>query len=507
MKLKIKRFRAPRLRKKSKARDTKNGSAQDWGDDNINETKKHPVFLVPMLDKDDEENVPSWAEIPNTPPTPYTQPAMSESFSSDADEDADDELSFKEREQDDKEEDDITNEDSKKRSVTRSSSLDFPDLLIDDSRAEEIELQQNIRYRPSKAVEVVFELESSIPDEPAFKTSDEETEGINSVNNQMAMKEEEETSLEIELPPEQPKSMNLNDKISASLKAISAFKKKTLKGEKGRLNRTVEEELERDPTKQSESKERETEPMTSDDKESKETATTPGKLALLVNALDLTLKRMEEENKKLENEKAELAIRKMKQEQQEWKEPEGRARPVDAKYKPHADIEWRPRHNDQSMVLYSFVARDGMIVADSFSGRVVNSYRCEILEQLGQDLTDLNPIPGWYQSSFRRDDLQKTLRGIKFNMDDVNIEGTHVSWDFGCIWDPATDLERIQVQSFIDKIVCISEVFRENEYDWQYGSYSSVQPTFGPILSQRMEEISYMGKRAMVGSEIFHHRE
>ena len=65
------------------------------------------------------------------------------------------------------------------------------------------------------------------------------------------------------------------------------------------------------------------------------------------------------------------------------------------------------------------------------------------------------------------------------------------------MYDPNL-VDQIQVQSFIEKIILITEHFRENEYDWNYGPKHCVQQTFSPTLQQRMDEISYLGKMAML---------
>jgi hypothetical protein len=54
-------------------------------------------------------------------------------------------------------------------------------------------------------------------------------------------------------------------------------------------------------------------------------------------------------------------------------------------------------------------------------------------------------------------------------------------------------VEGFQVQSF---------VVRETSNDWKYGSTLAAQETFAPILQQRMQEVSYLGKHAMVHQNV-----
>jgi len=109
-------------------------------------------------------------------------------------------------------------------------------------------------------------------------------------------------------------------------------------------------------------------------------------------------------------------------------------------------------------------------------------------------------------------------------------------WTFACVYDPSL-VDMIQVQSFLEKMVTVTEIFRQptigvveddrvlqpnnssgndnanpfsssyqqqrkqqppsQEDLWRYGSHHAVQDTFAPILLQRMEEVSYYGKMAM----------
>jgi hypothetical protein len=98
-------------------------------------------------------------------------------------------------------------------------------------------------------------------------------------------------------------------------------------------------------------------------------------------------------------------------------------------------------------------------------------------------------------------------------------------WTYACVYNP-TLVDFIQVQSFLEKIVTMTEIFRqpvvrvqgEMKYEpwhqqisstqrspqdiWRYGSHHAAQSTFAPVLLQRMEEVSYYGKLAMCHAKV-----
>ena len=108
------------------------------------------------------------------------------------------------------------------------------------------------------------------------------------------------------------------------------------------------------------------------------------------------------------------------------------------------------------------------------------------------------------------------LKGIKFHIyqhasdDDDDDEdqpfgaaetaAVFYIWVVACVYDPSV-IEKNQAQSFIEKIIGISEVFRENK-EWRNGKQYAGQAVFSPILHQRMQEVSYLGKLAMVHQDL-----
>jgi len=92
-------------------------------------------------------------------------------------------------------------------------------------------------------------------------------------------------------------------------------------------------------------------------------------------------------------------------------------------------------------------------------------------------------------------ELPDRLKGVKFHLYE-HYENTLIVWVFCAVYD-GTKLTKSQVQSFLEKIVTITEIFRESP-EWKFGGTLSAQATFAPILLQRMQEVSYLGKMALL---------
>lgn len=123
-------------------------------------------------------------------------------------------------------------------------------------------------------------------------------------------------------------------------------------------------------------------------------------------------------------------------------------------------------------------------------------------------LLEKKPTPGWeFITHHRRirspvdHPPHPKLKGMKFHVYENNMDGLQI-WSVSAVYDPSSTVEAVQVQSFIQKIVTITEMFRDNDPSWKYGSALAAQKTFAPILMQRMEEVSYLGKMAMVNDQV-----
>lgn len=147
-------------------------------------------------------------------------------------------------------------------------------------------------------------------------------------------------------------------------------------------------------------------------------------------------------------------------------------------------------------IVWSAITRNDVILAeageDDGTGKVIS---------LAQKMMKQKPTPGW---EFKR---SKGYRGIKFHVydhaeDRLDSEGdkARILWVFSCIAD--SSLEESQQKSFLEKLVYLTEPLRHDDYLWREGDMLACQATFGPLLQQRMEQVGYQGKLAMVNQNI-----
>ncbi len=163
-----------------------------------------------------------------------------------------------------------------------------------------------------------------------------------------------------------------------------------------------------------------------------------------------------------------------------------------------------PSKNSRPCLLWSSVARNDVVLAEAND----MSYPWEeCVRETAMLLLQKKATPGWEFVTFHRrirspvdHPPHPKLKGMKFHIYENNMDGLHV-WSVSAVYDPAA-VETVQVQSFIQKIITISEMFRETDPAWKYGSALAAQKTFAPILMQRMEEVSYLGKMAMVNDQV-----
>lgn len=141
---------------------------------------------------------------------------------------------------------------------------------------------------------------------------------------------------------------------------------------------------------------------------------------------------------------------------------------------------------------WSCVSRNGTILVeageDNFDGQVTRT---------AQELLKKRPTPGYeYYSPFR-----SPLKGIKFHVyEKQQASDEFIIWSFCCVHD--TTVKKDQAQSFLEKICGLTQIQREEEYRWRHGDTLAAQESFAPILLQRMEEVTYMGRSAMVNQQV-----
>jgi hypothetical protein len=237
-------------------------------------------------------------------------------------------------------------------------------------------------------------------------------------------------------------------------------------------------------------------------------------------------------------------------------------------------------------ILWSAILRDDTLLVEADLGAAA-LYEVQEAAQL---LLKKAPTPGWEHSTLNRTRIGVTggnrssiastssgtekLKGMKFHVfehcglntdmhDDEEelqrqnfirnhqqhqrhspqMNGTNglTIWTFACVYDPAI-VDTIQVQSFLEKIVTITEIYRQptvaatdqnsnrfvesplkdenyNPFSasygqstnqtttnaeelWRYGSKHALQDSFSSTLRQRMEEVSYLGKMAMCHNQL-----
>jgi Synaptobrevin len=74
-------------------------------------------------------------------------------------------------------------------------------------------------------------------------------------------------------------------------------------------------------------------------------------------------------------------------------------------------------------------------------------------------------------------------------------------WVFAAIFDP-NGTDRHDVQSFLEKLVHITDSLRTYDPEWKIARTLGLQASFAPTLQQRMEEVTYLGKVALLQQQV-----
>lgn len=212
---------------------------------------------------------------------------------------------------------------------------------------------------------------------------------------------------------------------------------------------------------------------------------------------------------------------------------------------PSADRDMMMTDDRRQHILWSCIARDSTILVeageDVYGGNVAETAR-QLLQQpitpgyefYSQKKKRPQPLKQIRQSLSKRKNQQQQhlqlsaccsdaaevernyprLKGVKFHLydhrwddDDNDNDGddnsvmTSIVWVFAAVYDPSM-LDQVQVQSFLEKMVGITEHQRIQDPEWTSGSTLDCQASFAPVLLQRMEEITYMGKMAMLEQKL-----
>lgn len=142
-------------------------------------------------------------------------------------------------------------------------------------------------------------------------------------------------------------------------------------------------------------------------------------------------------------------------------------------------------------IQWSCVTRNDIILVeageDNYDGQVT---------RIAQELLKKRPTPGYeYYSPFR-----SPLKGIKFHVYERLDDGTFLIWSFCCVYD--STVKKDQAQSFLEKICGLTQIQREEEERWRVGDTLAAQECFAEVLLQRMEEVTYRGRAAMVHEQV-----
>jgi hypothetical protein len=142
-------------------------------------------------------------------------------------------------------------------------------------------------------------------------------------------------------------------------------------------------------------------------------------------------------------------------------------------------------------IQWACVARDETLLA------VVGDELPDVLST-ARNLLNKKPTIGWdsYQQGWRMG-----CKGLKFHVYQEGAGEELIIWIFACVYDSARTSKQ-QAQSFLEKIVVISEMWRESDDSWKEGRHLACQNLFGPVLQQRMQEFSYLGDMAVADNEV-----
>jgi hypothetical protein len=144
-----------------------------------------------------------------------------------------------------------------------------------------------------------------------------------------------------------------------------------------------------------------------------------------------------------------------------------------------------------SSIQWACVVRDEILLVVAPGGELP-----EKVSSTARQLLNKKPTVGWdsYQESWRGG-----LKGLKFHVYQEGAGEELIVWIFACVY-VSSRISKRQAQSFLEKIVVISEMWREADDSWKEGGHMACQDFFAPVLQQRMQEFSYLGDMAVADS-------
>jgi Synaptobrevin len=147
----------------------------------------------------------------------------------------------------------------------------------------------------------------------------------------------------------------------------------------------------------------------------------------------------------------------------------------------------------KNCILWSSISRGSVILAeageDELGGQVI---------QTAKGLMSKKDTAGYEFYNCRT----YRCRGIRLHVFEKDtLTGSMLVWKFAAVYHKElVDLE--QVESFLQKLVMITQIPRENDYNWRHGEALAAQATFAPTLLEHMKEVAYLGRLAKVHKEI-----
>lgn len=159
-------------------------------------------------------------------------------------------------------------------------------------------------------------------------------------------------------------------------------------------------------------------------------------------------------------------------------------------------------------ILWSSISRNGTILveagADPFDGAVTETAR---------GILSKKNTAGWEfftQSRKLRKTACPRLKAVKFHIYEHHGRDHETSewdchplvWVYAAVYNPEAETwenrkDSLQdVQAFVQKIIGLSDMMRLSDRLWREGPLLACQSSFEPTLSQRMREVTYLGKMA-----------
>lgn len=173
-------------------------------------------------------------------------------------------------------------------------------------------------------------------------------------------------------------------------------------------------------------------------------------------------------------------------------------------------------------ILWSCVARNDVILAEAND---IGNHDREDVADAARQLLQQSQTPGFeYHTQNRLKGMLKAnfgkhktkerfvpLKGIKFHVfEHVAEESLRFAqddapelrvWVFAAVFDPNGTC-RADVQSFLEKMVHITDDLRTYDPEWKAARQLGLQHSFAPTLQQRMEEVTYLGKMSLLKQQV-----